>query len=120
MANLNPTSIYKQTILAHGFSHALTHLPGMKKFNNLNIGLKLNIGFGILVMLIFLVVGLIFVAGREATQNINLTQEVRVPATLASARAQFSLLQMQASLRGYLVLSDLQNIDDFNKAKEIF
>jgi signal transduction histidine kinase/CheY-like chemotaxis protein/CHASE3 domain sensor protein/HAMP domain-containing protein len=120
MANLNPASVYKQTVFDQGFSHALTHLPGMRKFNNLNIGLKLNIGFGILVMLTFLVVGLIFVAGQEATQNINLTQEVRVPATLASARAQFSLLQMQASLRGYLVLSDLQNIDDFNKAKESF
>lgn len=120
MANLNPVSVYKQSIFTQGFSHTLTHLPGMRKFNNLNLGLKLYIGFGILVLLTFLVVGLIFAAGREATQNINLTQEVRVPATLASARAQFSLLQMQASLRGYLVLSDLQNIDDFNKAKEVF
>ncbi len=120
MEGLNPASAFKQASLAHGFSHALTHLPGLRNFNNLNIGLKLNIGFGILVMLTFLVVGLIFEASREATQNINLTQEVRVPATLASARAQFSLLQMQASLRGYLILSDLQNIDDFNKAKEVF
>lgn len=118
MTHLNPASDYKQTIFS--FSHTLTHLPGMRTFNNLNLGLKLNIGFGILVLLTFLVVGLIFEAGREATQNIDLTQQVRVPATLASAQAQFSLLQMQASLRGYLILSDLQNIDDFNKAKEVF
>ncbi len=120
MANLNPASPYKQIPFGYNLSHALTHLPGMRSFNNLNLGLKLNIGFGILVLLTFLVVGLIFVAGQEATQNINLTQEVRVPATLASTRAQFSLLKMQASVRGYLILSDLQYIDDYYKAKEIF
>lgn len=120
MTHLHPASDSKQAIFSQNFSHTLTHLPGMRTFNNLNLGLKLNIGFGILVLLTFLVVGLIFEAGREATQNIDLTQQVRVPATLASAQAQFSLLQMQASLRGYLILSDLQNIDDFNKAKEVF
>lgn len=120
MVNLNPASEYKQTIVNDSFSHLLTQLPGLRNFNNLNLGLKLNIGFGILVMLTFLVVGLIFAASRAATQNIDLTQQVRVPATLASTRAQFSLLQMQTSLRGYLILSDLQNIDDFNKAKEVF
>ncbi|MEW5959750.1 MAG: ATP-binding protein [Chloroflexota bacterium] len=91
----------------------------MKSFNNLNIGLKLNIGFGILVLLTFLGVGLIFGASQEATQNINLTEQIRVPAALASAHAQSSLLRMQASVRGYLVLSDLQNIDDYHKAKEV-
>ncbi|MBI1881927.1 MAG: HAMP domain-containing protein, partial [Chloroflexi bacterium] len=120
MTNLNPTSAYKQTILAQTPSRLLTQLPGMRSFNNLNIGLKLNIGFGILVLLTFLVVGLIFVASQAATQNINLTKEVRVPAVLASTQAQSSLLKMQASVRGYLVLSDLQNIDDYNKAKEVF
>jgi len=98
----------------------LSRMPGMRSFNNLNIGMKLNIGFGILVLLTLLVVGLIFVASRQATQNINLTEDVRVPAALASAHAQSSLLKMQAAVRGYLVLSDLKNIDDYNKAKEIF
>ncbi len=98
----------------------LNRLPGMQAFNNLNIGMKLNIGFGILVLLTLLVVGLIFVASRQATQNINLTEDVRVPAALASAQAQSSLLEMQAAVRGYLILSDLKNIDDYNKAKEVF
>lgn len=120
MTNLNPASSYRPTLLAQNLSHSLTRLPGLRRFNSLNIGLKLNIGFGILVLLTFLVVGLIFVAGQEATQNINLTQSVRVPSALASTRAQSSLLKMQASVRGYLVLSDLQNIDDYNKAKGIF
>ncbi len=120
MANLNPASPYRPAFLGQNLSQSLTRLPGLRRFNNLNIGLKLNIGFGILVLLIFLVVGLIFAASQEATQNINLTQAVRVPAALASTRAQSSLLKMQASVRGYLVLSDLQNIDDYNKAKGIF
>lgn len=120
MANLNPASPYRPALLAQNLSQSLTRLPGLRWFNNLNIGLKLNVGFGILVLLTFLVVGLIFVASQEATQNINLTQSARVPAALASARAQSSLLKMQASVRGYLVLSDLQNIDDYNKAKDNF
>ena len=95
----------------------LFHINGLK---NLKIGRKLDFGIAILVVLMFLVVGSIFVAGREATQNINLTEDVRVPAALASAQARSSLLEMQASMRGYLVLSDLNNIDTYNKATEIF
>jgi len=93
---------------------------GIKQFKNLNIGARLSLGFGLLVLLTLLVVVLIFVAGQNATQNINLTEDVRVPAALASARAQSSLLRMQSSVRGYLVLGDLQNIDEYRKAKAIF
>jgi signal transduction histidine kinase/FixJ family two-component response regulator/HAMP domain-containing protein len=98
----------------------LTNPPGLRSFKGLSIGNKLNIGFGLLVLLSFLAVGSIFVAGREATHRINLTEDARVPAALASARAQSSLLEMQASVRGYLILSDLQYIDTFNKAREVF
>lgn len=90
------------------------------RFNDLTIGKKLNIGFGVLVLLLLLIVGLIFTAGREATDKINLTVDVRVPAALASARAQSSLLKMRAAVRGYLAVGDLQNIDDYNRAKEVF
>ncbi len=89
-------------------------------FHNLNIGNKLTIGFGILVGLLLVVVGLIFVAGRAATDSINLTVDVRVPTALAAGRAQTSLLQMRAAVRGYLAVGDLQNIDDYNKAKALF
>ena len=119
MSVINP-SIEKPTSPTHGPPRWLGNLPGVKNFNNLSIGSKLNIGFGILVMLTLLVVGLILIASRKATQNINLTETLRVPTALASTRAQSSLLKMQASVRGYLVLSDLQSIDDYNKAKELF
>lgn len=89
-------------------------------FHNLSIGQKLNIGFGILVFLLLLIVSLIFAAGRDATENINLTVDVRVPAALASTRAQTNLLKMRAAVRGYLAVGDLNNIDDYNRAKELF
>ena len=101
--------------------HASRWLPGwMRGFNDLTIGAKLNSGFGLLVLLTLLVVALIFVAGRAAMRDINSTQNVRMPAALTSAQAQSDLLEMQASVRGYLALGDLQYIDDYNKASASF
>ncbi|MEM7348844.1 MAG: GAF domain-containing protein, partial [Chloroflexota bacterium] len=98
----------------------MTRLPGGQFLNRLNIGWKLNIGFGILVALTLLVVILSFIGSREATNNINLTGDLRVPSALASAKAQASLLEMVANIRGYLVLSDPQLITDYNQAKQRF
>lgn len=120
MRSLHSVSSGKSTLFGLDKLRWLAYLFHINRFKNLKIGRKLDFGIGILVVLMFLVVGSIFVAGREATQNINLTEDVRVPAALASAQARSSLLEMQASMRGYLVLSDLNNIDTYNKAKEIF
>lgn len=98
----------------------MTPLVLARAFRNLNIDTKLRLGFGVLVLLTLLVVGLIFAASRRATETINLTENAHVPAALASARAQSSLLRMQAAVRGYLAVGDLQNIDDYKKAKETF
>ncbi len=120
MSNLYPASAYTSTSPWLDRLRRFDYLSNIKGFKNLKIGRKLDLGIGILVTLMFLVVGSIFVAGRQATQNINLTEEVRVPAALASAQARASLLEMQASIRGYLILSDLNNIDTYNKAKAVF
>ncbi len=104
----------------YSIAHILTRLPGVKFLNKLNIGWKLNIGFGILVILTLLVVILSFIGSREATTNINLTGDLRVPSALASAQAQASLLEMVANIRGYLVLGDPQLIDDYNQSKQTF
>ena len=90
------------------------------RFNNLNLGHKINLGFATLVLVLLLVVELIFVAGRQATEKINLTVDVRVPTTLAADDAQANLLKMQAAVRGYLAVGDLKNIDDYNQAKTRF
>jgi CHASE3 domain sensor protein len=84
---------------------AITQQPkklpySLQSFNNLPIGTKLSISFGILATLTVIVVGLIFLASQRASQNIRLTQDLSVPAALASAQAQSSLLEMQASVRG--------------------
>lgn len=104
----------------YSIAHHLTRLPGVKFLNKLNIGWKLNIGFGLLVTLTLLVVILSFIGSREATTNINLTGDLRVPSALASAQAQTSLLEMVANIRGYLVLGDPQLIDDYNQSKQRF
>jgi CHASE3 domain sensor protein len=75
-------------------------------FNDLPIRTKLLIAFAILVALTLLVAGLSYLGNQQATENINRTDELRVPTALASARAQANLLRMQADVRGYLALGD--------------
>ena len=75
----------------------------------LGIGARLTIGFGTLVGLTLLVVALAILAGRDATRDIEESEAVRAPASLAAAQAQEALLRMQLHLRGYLVLSDRED-----------
>ncbi len=91
-----------------------------QRFNNLNLGHKINLGFAALVLVLLLIVGVIFAAGSAATDKINLTVDVRVPTTLAATSAQANLLKMQAAVRGYLAVGDLQNINNYNQAKAHF
>jgi signal transduction histidine kinase/DNA-binding response OmpR family regulator len=84
------------------------------------IGTKLTIGFGILVGLTLLVMALAIVAGRDATRDIETSEAVRAPASLASAQAQEALLSMQLHLRGFLVLSDREDIDQYDAARQAF
>jgi signal transduction histidine kinase/DNA-binding NarL/FixJ family response regulator len=86
----------------------------------LRIGGKLTLGFGALVTLTLLVVMLALVAGWRATVDIELTEGVRAPAALASAQAQASLLKMQQHVRGYLVLSDPMDREQYQAARATF
>ena len=92
-------------------------IHGLQPFG---IGRRLTLGFGALAGVTLLVVALAFIAGRNATQDINLTEGVRAPASLASAQAQASLLRMQLHVRGYLVLSDPDDIEQYHLAKQSF
>lgn len=91
-----------------------------KLFHDLKIGTKLNIGFGILVALTLIVVGLSFLASAQATTNIRRTAELSAPTALASARAQANLLTMLAEVRGYLALGDQEYRTGYGQAKEDF
>ena len=86
----------------------------------LGIGTKLTVGFGALVGLTLLVVALAILAGRDATRDIEVSEAVRAPASLAAAHAQEALLRMQLHLRGYLVLSDRDDITQYDAARQAF
>ena len=86
----------------------------------LGIGTKLTVGFGTLAGLTLLVVALAFVAGRDATRDIEVSEAVRAPASLASAQAQEALLSMQLHLRGFLVLSDREDVGQYDAARQAF
>jgi signal transduction histidine kinase/CheY-like chemotaxis protein len=86
----------------------------------IGIGTRLTIGFGALVGLTLLVMALAIVAGRDATRDIDVSEAVRAPASLAAAQAQEELLRMQLHLRGYLVLSDREDIAQYDTAQRSF
>ena len=90
------------------------------KVPSVGVGGKLTLAFAALVAVTLLVVLLAFVAGRNATDDINLTEEVRAPAWIASAQAQASLLKMQLHVRGYLVLSDRVDVEQYHSARRDF
>jgi signal transduction histidine kinase/DNA-binding NarL/FixJ family response regulator len=92
----------------------------VRRLRPLGIGRRLTLGFGVLAGITLLVVALAFIAGRDATLDIDLTEGVRAPASLASAQAQASLLRMQLHVRGYLVLSDPADIEQYQLARQSF
>ena len=81
-------------------------IPGVKWLKNLKIGRKLTLGFGILVLLIFLSAGVSYLGSGRATQQIRRVTDVRAPTALDASRAQANLLRMLADVRGYLALGD--------------
>jgi len=89
-------------------------------FGSLGIGAKLTLAFAALAGVTFLVVALAWGAGQRVTDDIDLSELVRRPASLASAQAQADLLKMQLHVRGYLVLSDPADIEQYRAARKSF
>jgi CHASE3 domain sensor protein len=94
--------------------------PRARLFGRLNIGRKLTVGFGILVLLTLATIALSFLGSNSATREINRTSQVRAPIALASARAHASLLRMIGDMRGYLSLGDKALRDDYLAAQQEF
>lgn len=95
-------------------------VPGSRLLKNLAIGSRLSLGFGILVVLTFLVIGLSLLAGAEATATIRSVTEVRQPTARAAFRAQGSLYRAVTNLRGYLLLGEPQFITNYRAAEQDF
>ncbi|MBD1919930.1 HAMP domain-containing protein [Microcoleus sp. FACHB-831] len=90
------------------------------RFRNLKISGKLNLGFGILVVLTFLVIGRSYLSSVQATITINRTRQVRMPAALISADAQTNLLKMVSDMRGYLVSGESVFRDRYQQSRQTF
>ena len=90
------------------------------RIKHLKLGEKLNLGFGTLVVLTFLVVGRTYLSSVQATANINQTQTVRMPSALASATAQTNLLRMLSDVRGYLATGDSEYRFRYQKTRQSF
>ncbi len=97
-----------------------SRLPGARWISNLSIGAKLNLGFGTLVALTLLMVGLNFFAGAGAINRINLTGAVRVPSALAASQTESALLQLLGNVRGYLFLGDAASLAAYEDALKTF
>lgn len=95
-------------------------LPGVRLLKNLKIGSKLTVGFGILVLLIFVSAGVSYLGSDRATQEINRVTDVRAPTALDASRAQADLLLMLADVRGYLALGDQTYRDSYTQSSRAF
>ncbi|MDM8527778.1 HAMP domain-containing protein [Anaerolineales bacterium HSG24] len=98
----------------------LDKIPGATLLKNLNIGVRLLMAFGLLVAITLMAIGFSYFGSVLAKQNIDVSGEVRVPATLASSSAQANLLLMLAEVRGYLALGDSSYRDSYANAKQAF
>jgi len=83
-------------------------------FYNLNIGKKLALGYGSLVLFTIFVIGVSLWGGYNTKNSIDVTGEVRAPAALTAAEAEANLLRMLADVRDYLTLgeTDIQPMYD--------
>jgi CHASE3 domain sensor protein len=93
--------------------------PSGRLLRRLNIGRKLTLGFGILVLLTLIMIGLSFLGSERATGEID-RANLRAPVALSATRAQASLLRMVGDVRGYLALGDKQFRDDYIQSQQIF
>ena len=84
------------------------------------IAAKLSIAFGSLVVVTLVVVTGSILASQRATSRIDLTDDLRAPTALASAKAQADLLLMLNEVRGYVALGDQATRDAYATARAAF
>ena len=96
------------------------NLPGATLLKRFSIGVRLMIGFGVMILITFLVVAFSYLGSTVATQSIDTTAEVRVPTALTAARAQASLLKMLSDVRGYLALGQPEFRESYQVSRAEF
>ncbi|HSH02738.1 MAG TPA: HAMP domain-containing protein [Anaerolineae bacterium] len=89
------------------------HFLDFQWFKNLNIGAKLSLGFGVLVVLLMIVALSSYFASTNASDTIQTTNDVSFPIAFDATSARINLLRMQADVRGYLALGDARLRDSY-------
>ena len=92
----------------------------MKQFYPRSIGAKLSLGFGVLIGITLLIVGLGSVAELSATIKISATEELHEPILRAATEAQASLLGNQLHLRNYLVWGNGNDVAQYEASRQSF
>lgn len=92
----------------------IARLPAPDWLKNLNIGPKLTLGFGMLVLLVLLILAVSLLASAGAQRTMREAGQSRFPAASTATAAQVDLLQMQSNVRGYLALGE----DSYREAFE--
>lgn len=95
-------------------------LARLSFLRDLKIGHKLIFGFGVLVLITLVVVGLSYFGSTTATEKINTTSEVRSPTALTASRAQANLLRMLSDVRGYLALGEPTFRESYQQNRDAF
>ncbi|MGK7888571.1 MAG: ATP-binding protein [Leptolyngbyaceae cyanobacterium] len=91
-----------------------------QRYQNLKIGQKLNVSFGLFVGLAFIIIGVFSLNSLQARANIERVQMVDVPLALESAEAQTNLLKMLSNLRGYLATAESEFRNEYQAARQAF
>jgi signal transduction histidine kinase len=91
-----------------------------QNLGQVKLGKKINLSFGALVVLTFLVVGQTYLSSVQAIDKIRQTQQVRIPSALASAEAQKELLRMLSDVRGYLATGESEFRDRYQQHRQKF
>jgi anti-anti-sigma regulatory factor/CHASE3 domain sensor protein len=95
--------------------------PTRKVFTgNFKIGAKLTIGFGMMVVLSLLLVGLSHFASKTAIQTIDRTGDLRVPLTLEAVKARNDLLMMFGDVRSYLAFGLPEFSENYQNSEQSF
>ena len=93
---------------------------GRRLFGGLSVGNKLNVGFGVLILVTLVVFGLGYLASARTGEQIDRTSNVRSPAARTAAEAQANLLRMMADVQAYLALGDESYKTDYETARQAF
>src|SRR5690606_13659739 len=83
----------------------------IRRLNNrllggLSIGKKFNLGAGILVVFMLVLITLVYIGNSRITSHVKWTKETGAPSARLASRAESSLLHMMSDVQQYLATGD--------------